>query len=303
MDNKKIGSIAMFITVIIWGISFVNIKIAVEVFPPMTLGLIRFFVASILLYIFVKIKRQDLSIKKEDYHLFVLAGSIGITAYFYFENNGVKITTASIASLVIASIPVLSTIAESIVYKTKITFKKWMCLVVSIIGVLLIVGFDFKELVATGFVKGYIMMFLAAITAVIYAVITKPLFNKYNQLTIIFYQSVIGTIVFIPFAIFEKTDWSMVDGIIILNVAILGVFASAVAFYLNLVGLKHLGISKSSIYLNLIPIVSVAVSMMFLNERITIMQLVGGLLVILSVYLINKTDKIVDKKIYKEANI
>ncbi|BEP28031.1 DMT family transporter [Helicovermis profundi] len=290
MSDKKIGSIAMLITVIIWGVSFVNIKVAVAVLPPMTLGFLRFLLASFLLFIFVKVKKQNLFINRKDYYLLVIAGAIGITAYFYFENNGVKITTASIASLVIASIPVLSTIAESVIYKTKITFKKWMCLVLSIIGVLLIVGFDFKELVSSGFARGYIMMFMAAITAVIYAVVTKPLFKKYNQLSIVFYQSLIGTIFFIPFAAIEKTNWSLVDSKIILNVLALGVFASAMAFYLNLVGLKHLGISRSAVYLNIIPIVSVVVSMIFLGETITLMQLIGGILVIISVYLINKVD-------------
>ncbi|OQY07778.1 MAG: hypothetical protein B6I28_05335 [Fusobacteriia bacterium 4572_132] len=290
MKNNRIGSIAMLICVIIWGISFVSIKVAIKVIEPMTLGFLRFFLASILLFLMVKFKNQSLKIYKEDYHLFLVAGGIGITLYFYFENNGVKITTASIASLVIASIPVISTIAESIVYKINITISKWISLVISIIGVLLIVGFDYKELINSGFLKGYLMMFAAAFTAVAYSLSSKPLFKKYDQLTILFYQTIIGTVFFMPFMIFENNSWALVDALVIANIVFLGVFASAIAFYLNLIGLKHLGISHSSMYMNVIPIVSVIVSMIFLNERITFMQLLGGMFVIYSVYLINKEN-------------
>ncbi|MCD5414447.1 MAG: DMT family transporter [Clostridiales bacterium] len=288
MSNNKIGSIAMFICAFIWGISFVSIKVVVAVLEPMTLGFLRFSLASTLLFILVNIKKQNLTIDKEDYFLMFVAGAIGITAYFYFEFNGVRITTASTASLIIASIPVISALAESIVYKTKIISKKWMSLFLSIFGVLLIVGFNYRELIATGFLKGYLMMFAAAFTAVAYSLSTKPLFKRYDYLTIVFYQSLIGTIFFIPFMIFEDNNWLMLDLTIVLNIIFLGVFASAIGFYLYLIGLKHLGISNSAIFLNVIPIVSVIVSIIFLGERITHFQFIGGLFVISSVYLVNK---------------
>ena len=278
----------MFICAFIWGISFVSIKVVVAVLEPMTLGFLRFSLASTLLFILVNIKKQNLTIDKEDYFLMFVAGAIGITAYFYFEFNGVRITTASTASLIIASIPVISALAESIVYKTKIISKKWMSLFLSIFGVLLIVGFNYRELIATGFLKGYLMMFAAAFTAVAYSLSTKPLFKRYDYLTIVFYQSLIGTIFFIPFMIFEDNNWLMLDLTIVLNIIFLGVFASAIGFYLYLIGLKHLGISNSAIFLNVIPIVSVIVSIIFLGERITHFQFIGGLFVISSVYLVNK---------------
>jgi len=295
MSSNKIGSIAMFICAFIWGISFVSVKIIVSVIEPMTLGFLRFSLASILLFIIVILKKQDLKINREDYFLIFIAGSIGITVYFYFETNGVKMTTASVASLVIASIPVISALAESFVYKTKITPKKWGSLILSIFGVLLIVGFKYNELVASGFLKGYLMMFAAAFTAVVYSLSTKPLFKRYDYLAIVFYQTVIGAVFFIPFMIFEDNNWLMVDLKIVLNIVFLGVFASAMGFYLYLVGLKHLGISNSAMFLNIIPIVSVIVSIIFLDEQITHLQFIGGLFVISSVYLVNKRPKKIPK--------
>ena len=295
MSNNKIGSISMFICAFIWGISFVSIKVVVSVIEPMTLGFLRFALASILLFVIVSIKKQNLKINREDYFLIFIAGSIGITAYFYFEIYGVRMTTASVASLIIATIPVISALAESFVYKTKISSGKWRSLILSIFGVLLIVGFNYNELVTSGFLKGYLMMFAATFTAVAYSLSTKPLFKRYDYLTIVFYQTIIGAVFFIPFMIFEDNNWLMVNLTIILNIVFLGVFASAIGFYLYLVGLKHLGISNSAIFLNIIPIVSVIVSIIFLDEQITHLQFIGGLLVISSVYLVNKQTKLSKK--------
>lgn len=62
--SKKVGVIAMLITALVWSISFINIKVAVEVVPPMTLGLLRFIIASLILIVIVKVQKIDLHIEK-----------------------------------------------------------------------------------------------------------------------------------------------------------------------------------------------------------------------------------------------
>lgn len=290
--DRLIGIIAMIITVVIWGVSFVNIRVAVMVLPAMTLGLIRFIIATTIMFIAVMIKKKSLKIHKEDFIYFLLAGGVGITAYFYFENNGVKYTSASIASLIIASIPVFAIITESVIYKTKITFKVMICLLLSILGVLMISGFDIEEIKASGYLTGYLMMFGAAITWIVYSVASKNIYDKYDQETLVFYQFLIGTLCFAPFAAFEKTDWSLVTYDIMIHVVILGVFASAVGFFLYLIGLDKLGITESSLYINIIPLVTVITSIFYLDETVTINHVIGGIMVMLSVYFINRESKV-----------
>lgn len=290
--DRLIGIIAMIVTVIIWGVSFVNIRVAVMVLPAMTLGLIRFIIATAIMFVAVIVKKKSLKIHKEDFIYFLLAGGVGITAYFYFENNGIKYTSASIASLIIASIPVFAIITESIIYKKKITFKVMICLVLSILGVLMISGFDIEEIKASGYLTGYLMMFGAAITWIVYSVASKNIYDKYDQVTLVFYQFLIGMLCFVPFAVFEKTDWSLVTFDVMIHVIILGVFASAVGFFLYLIGLDKLGITESSLYINIIPLVTVITSIFYLGETITINHVIGGTMVMLSVYFINKESKV-----------
>lgn len=288
MTKRQKGIIAMLVAVFVWGISFINIRIAMGVMGAMTLGGLRFLMATIILFVIMKALKVDLTIHKKDIPLFVVAAGIGITVYFYFENNGVKYTSASIASIIIGAIPVFSVIAESIIYKKKITKILIASVLLSVVGVGMIVGLDLQDLKNGGSIIGYLMMFGAVISWIIYSIANKPLFKRYDQGMITFYQSLIGLIFFLPFIPFENNQWGQIfTGNIFMHVFFLAAFASALGFYLYLKGLDYLGISESSIYINLIPVVTVILSYFWLGETLSPMQLLGGGLIIASVYIMN----------------
>lgn len=292
MTKRQKGIIAMLVAVLVWGISFINIRITMEVMGAMTLGGLRFIIASIILFIIMKAKKVDLSINKKDIPLFLIAAGIGITVYFYFENNGVKYTSASIASIIIGAIPVFSVIAEALIYKKPLTKTLIASVVLSVIGVGMIVGLDLQDLENGGSLIGYLMMFGAVFSWIVYSVANKPLFERYDQGVITFYQSAIGMVFFLPFMAFENNQWDKIFTTeIMLHVVFLAVFASAIGFYVYLKGLDYLGISESSIYINLIPVVTVIVSFFWLGEVLKPMQMVGGALVIASVYIMNLNGK------------
>jgi len=297
MKKQNVFSIiSIILTVIIWGLSFLSIKVAIEVIPPMTLGFVRFVIASIFLFVVIKIKEPNTKLNKKDLPLMAVAGFIGVTIYFFFENNGVKILPASTASIVIATIPIFTFVAEAIVYKTSLTKLKILSLILSFIGVLFIVDLNFKEFNFFSSIKGYLFMLGAVFSWVTYSLVTKPLFGKYSQLAIVYYQSIFGTILFFPFTLFESTNISMINTSIILNVVYLGVFCSAIGYYTYVYAMDHLGVSTSSLYLNALPLVTVIASYFILNEKIVLTQIIGGILIVLSVYIVGYDDKKAEEK-------
>ncbi len=289
MEKKKLGLIAMIITALVWSVSFINIKVAVAVVPPMTLGMLRFIIASAILIVIVLYQKIDLRLEKKDIPAVFMAGALGITLYFFFENNGIKYTSASASSLIIATIPVFGVIADAIIYKIKMTKKVFLSIISSLVGVSMIVGFNIEELVASGYAKGYLMMFGAVGAWILYMIVTKPLFDRYTQMKLLFYQSVIGTICFVPFAIMENFNYDLLTTNIMIHITILGVFASVIGFYTYLIALDVLGMSVSSIFLNLLPLLTVIFSMFYLKETMTLLQVAGGGLILLSVFLINSS--------------
>lgn len=210
---------AITTTAIIWGLSFLSIKVTVAVLPPMTLALIRFLMASVILIVIFKWREPQTRLCKKDYPLMITAGIIGVTAYFYFENTGVQLTTASTASIIIATIPIVTLLADALICGNPLSKKKLGSVLLSLIGVYLVVGANLSELMASGQGKGYLMMLGAAISWVVYTLVTRPLGAKYSQLAIVCYQTVFGTLALVPFAMLEKTEWHLVSGTILWNVA------------------------------------------------------------------------------------
>ena len=97
-----------FATALIWGLSFLSIKVAIVAIPPMTLGLLRFVIAAALLPLLALATRESLRVRSRDLPRLASGGLIGVTLYFLCENNGVKLLSASEASLIVGVIPVVT---------------------------------------------------------------------------------------------------------------------------------------------------------------------------------------------------
>lgn len=301
-DKKALPLIAIIITSIVWGLSFLSIKVAVAVIPPMTLALLRFLIGCVVLSIIYMIMEKEKRLNRKDIPMLALSGSIGVTIYFYFENNAISLISASSASIIIAAIPIFTLIAEVIIFKVKLTSKKVMSVIVSFIGVYFIVGINTGGASSSSF-KGYLLMFGAVLAWVVYTITTKPLYKKYSQIAIVYFQTLFGTLFLIPLTLFETTNWSLVNNVIILNVIYMGVFCSAIAYYLYIYAMDYLGVATTSLFLNLLPAITVIGSYFILKEKISIYQIIGGVLVIFAVYLVNIKDKGTEEEPIEDENV
>jgi len=288
--SKLISYIFLIFTIIIWGLSFLSIKVSLVVFPPMTLAFVRFFIALVFLFVFYKISKPDKEVEVKDFPQFIVAGILGITVYFFFENNGIKLLKASEASIIISIIPIMVLVSDAIFFKEKITKLKVVSFILSIVGVIFVVGKITPDTNIS--YRGTAFMFGSALAWVIYSLALKPMLKKYSLLTIIFYQTLFGTILLVPFIFIEKVNWQLLNLSVSLNILFLGIFCSAIAYYLYAFAMEKIGIGISSLFLNLIPVITVTFSFFILKETITILQILGGILIIASVYLANHKAKI-----------
>jgi len=291
----KKGYFAVAIAVIPWGFSFLNTKIAIQALGAMTLCFSRFLIALAIISIVALITKKDLRIKSKDIKYFLLAGGVGITVYYYFENNGVKYIDPSAASLIIASMPIATIFAEAIFDGRKLDKKMILGGLISLVGVGIIIGGDlnFSSLFVGDALKGYLMMFGAIISWVVYALATKVLFKKYSQFAIVFYQFLFGVILAFPFIFIEKNSFELVNNVIVFNVLMLGIFSSAIGFFAYNYSMKALGVSKSSLFVNFIPLVTIIASYFYYGTFIGLNQVIGGIFIIISV-LINREDEEVE---------
>jgi drug/metabolite transporter (DMT)-like permease len=289
MSKRQNALAAIIVCVLFWGFSFISIKITVAVFPPMSLGMLRFAIAIVFLY-FIKLKlapNEKLCLK--DIPMILAAGVTGVTLYFFFENNGVSLVSASEASIAVGCIPVLTMIADWTGEKIsrvknphRIGGRQWFGALISIMGVWLVAG---VSLAISGSVLGYIFMAGAAMSWVAYSFLTRSIAARRPRVYIVFWQTVAGFIGFIPFSIIELQQWGNPDLQVILHLFFLGICCSALGYLFYVLALNGLGVSVCAIFINLIPVITVIFGFFVLGDRLTPLQWLGAALGVSGVYL------------------
>lgn len=275
----------MALCVLFWGFSFISIKVAVEALPPMTLGALRFAVGIAALFVYkLAVDRRSRRraeaverLRREDVPLLIGAALAGISVYFFFENNGVKLIGAGEASIITGSIPILCMIAESVFLKTRIGGRQWAGAAVSIGGVALVSG---VSLSLSGNPRGYVYMACCAVLWVLYCFLTRPLFARRSRMYIVFWQTLFGFLGFLPFIAFERPLFDAVEPAVFAHIAFLGIFCSAIGYVFYVYALDVLGVSLSALFINVIPAISVIAAFFLLGERLALLQWLGAALTI-----------------------
>lgn len=275
----------------------------------MTLGAVRFAIAIAVLFFIKRKMAPDEKLRKADIPLLAGAGLTGVTIYFLFENNGVLLIPASEASIIVGSVPVITLIAERVGEKIsarrrrewyadnagdggkKVFLYKYVIpgagALISLTGVALVAGVSFA---LSGSAAGYFFMGGACCSWVVYCFLTRPLFARCSRIYIVFWQSVIGFIGFLPFTFFEAS-WQMPSLYVWGHVVFLGIFCSAMGYWLYSLSLKELGVEISALFINFIPVISAIGGFLILGERLQPLQWLGAGLVLAGVYLAMAVSK------------
>jgi drug/metabolite transporter (DMT)-like permease len=217
-----------------------------------------------------------------------LAGLFGIVLYFLFENTGLVYTSASNASMISAAVPVFTLLTEALFFKLKITWRMTGYIILSIIGVYLVISVSGKLDFSSKTLYGNLLEVGAMGVWVVYVIINKALSNRYPGVIITAVQSFASIFLFIPFIAPEIRQWHPISLTALLNLLYLGIFCSACAYFFYLFATKRLGAAAASAFINLIPVVSVIFGYLVLGEWITTVQVTGMLLVLGSLFWMNR---------------
>lgn len=282
-----IANILMLLTILFWGVSYVSIKITVTEVPPVTMAAIRFVIASVLLWLLLKRVEPTASLARTDILPMALAGCLGITIYFYFENIGVKLTTAANASLIVTIIPILAIGLDILFFGAKISAIKLLAITVAAVGMYLSVTANGQlELNSANFV-GNMFVVGAMLSWTCYTLVSKSLQNKYSGMCMTTYQTIIGTIILLPLAWTERNEWQALSLVAWGNILFLSICCSVLAYLFYMYVLKQLDVAITTLYLNLVPIVGVISGYFILGESVLPIQMAGGALTLVAIIIMN----------------
>ena len=278
------------LSMLFWGMSFVWSKIALDYYDPITILVLRLILSSGLLFsglaIFGRLKKFD----RKDWKLFLLSALFNPFLYFLGENYGLKFSTPTITAVIIATIPVFAPVFAWIYFRERLSKLNIFGLTISFLGILVMLLDNNFSLNVSAI--GVAWLSLAVITAVFYSVLLKKLAIKYDPFLIIAWQNLIGAIYFLPlFFIFDFSHFITVKPTtqLVTSLLLLAFFASSLAFVFFTISSREIGISKTNLFANLIPVFTAAFSFIILGEILEMQKVLGMFVVIAGVLLSQMT--------------
>jgi len=284
----------MMFAVIVWALAFPFIKIGLEDLSFINLTIMRFLVVCITFLSLIAFKRKWFSkLHKKDILPIFILGFFGVMVYHFGLNYGEQYISAGAASLIIATIPVFILILATILLKEKITFLKILGIILALFGVIIISIWG-KQESAIQIEQSYaaFAVLVAAIMGALYTIAGKKLLSRYNGLSLTAYAILFGSVGLLPFLSTSLIDeLSTMQPMTWFAIIFLGIFSTVIGYAIWYIALEIKNASEISIYLYAIPVISTIVSFLVFKDEITAYFLLGGVFVLLGLYLVNKKNK------------
>jgi drug/metabolite transporter (DMT)-like permease len=278
--SKRATYLMMGMLVFLWGLDFIAAKAAVDVTAPITIIFLKYFPATFVLLAIKLIKNRRFRLRKKDLPFFILCAIFGDVLYYASEYSALEYLPVSIVSLVLAFVPAISIVTEIFIYKRLPIFAVVLGIVASAIGVGMIVGADYHELLS-GKLVGYLFIFGALISWNIYNFITERLSANYDAIELSLYQIAGATIFSAPYALFHMPSVSaMMAPKFLMAIIFLAVISGVIGFIVYVNSVAVIGVTPSALFSNMMPVTATFFGWLILNESITPLQLAGGIVVI-----------------------
>ena len=248
--------------------------------PSGEIALYRAVLAALLIGGFLLVTKQKIpfsKIKKEIPLLELSGVAMGFNWILLFE--AYKYTTVSVATLSYYFAPVIVTVACPILFKEKMIAKQWVCFLMSTIGIVLITGIgDLSQ--GSSHLKG-IAFGLGAASLYATVILVNKFIKNVEGIHRTFLQFIAAIIVLVPYVLLtDGVNLQSLNGKGWAFLLVIGLVHTGITYCLYFSSLKELPGQKAAILSYIDPLVAVLISVVVLNEKMTVMQIVGGLLIL-----------------------
>jgi len=277
---------------ILWGGTFIAARVVAQDVGPFSASFLRFAIASIfLVFITVRMEGKIPRLKKHQILPVILLGMTGVFAYNFFFFSGLKTVSASRASIVIAMNPIFIALFAYTFFKEKLTGINVIGILLCVSGAIIVISKGNPlGIIKGGLGTGEFYILGCVASWVLYSLIGKIAMKDMSPLVAVTYSCLIGGILlFFPACMegmpgdiseYSAVDWSAIF--------YLGFFGSVLGFTWYYQGIKKLGASKASVFINFVPISAVILACLILKEKLDLSLITGAIMVIGGAYLTNR---------------
>jgi drug/metabolite transporter (DMT)-like permease len=283
--NKWLPVAGLLLAMLLWGSSFIVLKVAFKVYDPMVVIFGRMAVAS-LLFPLVFFRFREIVYRRGDWKYLLLMAFFEPCLYFTFEAKALENTTASQAGMITAMLPLMVAVAAHLLLKEKVTRKTLFGFGVAIVGVAWLSLSGDAGPDAPNPLLGNFFEFLAMVSATGYTILLRKLSVRYNPFFLAGLQAIVGSFFFLPFLFLKSTTMPMhIDPVGVFSIFYLGIVITLGAYGLYNYGLSRLPAGQASSYVNLIPVFTILLGWSILGETFTVTQYLAAALVFAGVIL------------------
>ena len=289
MKKRYVYLLQLFASMV-WGVSFILTKELFESEKDITVFVIltfRLLLATAVTIPTLLLLRRLEPIRKGDLKWFLLLSLCEPFIYSICETNGVRLVSGSMASIVVATIPLFVPFGMALAYREKIQPLTLVGIVLSLVGLGVMLFLGGEDNLDANF-AGMAWLAGAVAIAVVFTIVLVKLVGKYKPFTITAYQNMFGCLFFIPLMLAMDGDHLAMLSYspkMLLILLVLGIFCSTVAYVFYNVGVVRLGPTAACIFTNIIPVFSLIAALAIGQERLTWSKPVGMAIVVAGVVL------------------
>ncbi len=290
MKSVRKAVLALIIANMIWGAAAPIFKLSLTNIPPFTLAFWRFFLgALILLTVFGPHVAKPGELLKKDGKSLLLYALSGITVNIIFFFEGLKHTLSINAPIIASGAPIVTMLLAIIFLNEPFVRKKFIGMIAGSIGIIIIIIEPILEKGIDGSVLGNIFLAVATLGAVGQTLIGRKVLQKYNPTLFTFWAFLIGSLTFLPLAIFEVIQtpllYQQINTYGYIGIAYGALFSSVLGYGLFAWGLSKIQATDATMFTYIDPIIGTILGFILLNERISPMFLLGAVLIFSGIFI------------------
>ncbi|NWF65171.1 MAG: EamA family transporter [Chloroflexi bacterium] len=294
MPNSKVLPYleAMF-AVGVWGGTFIATKIALSEASPATIVWMRFGMGTIILGMMVFARKQFALPEKNEWLYFLMLGFLGVTFHQLLQATGLQTAKATTTAWIVATTPVFIAILGWLALKEKLNGIQILGIVLAGLGVLLIVSKGDIGALFTGEegAFGDFLILISSLNWAVYTILSRRELARHPAARMMFFVMLLGWLLvnvwifgFGPgiseIANFTPAGWGAI--------LVLGIFGSGLAYIAFYDALQEIPAGQLGAFFNVEPLVTTVLASYMINEAITAITLIGGAIIILGIWLVNR---------------
>jgi len=292
MPKKFISYLEALFAVVVWGGSFIATKIAVGQISPTTVVWLRFAMGIPLILFAVIIRKQFAWPKGNEWWYFALLGFLGISFHQWLQSNGLQTAQATTTAWIISTSPAFIAILGWMVLKEKLNLVQSLGIVLAMFGVLAVVSKGDLSTIADGKFGtfGDLLILISSVNWAVFSILSRRGLKSHPSTRMTFWVMSLGwlftSVTFLAGR--NYTELVQIDLRGWMSMIYLGVFTTGLAYIAWFDALSQLPAAQTGAFLFVEPLTSMIVASVVLNEKITLISVLGGVVILFGIWMVNR---------------